>query len=1165
MFGGTTNAYDDIVVKCTSENLTSENWELILELCDRISGKSTKEDRESEAQQALAALTRRLTHRNPNVQLYTLSVVEAISKNCGVEGAVEVRSKAFVTTLERLIEDRTTNPKVKKRTLESVGMWVKMMDDPGSELEEAGGSGLLGDLARDLRSKNMTLSPPPSPPPMEADDEARRQEEEELQRVLELSMQETRGSGGGYTSSYGGGEGSSSSAAATNSYSDQGGSRAAAYSSGYTPSQPTPSSSSFSDQQVHSPIQSTQRNSLEVESPKTPMADILANPMGLVMRVRALHTFESTEKGELGFEKGDIIKVVDRNYKDWWRGQIRGRTGIFPVNYVEPMPDPTPEEMESEWKEEVGVFKEGVTLERLLTLLRNYDPKQRGVQGGFGDDEEIQELYREAMTLRPKIVRLIDKYSQKRADLVSMNETFIRARTIFEQMMEESLAQTPGYTGPANQYGKPAVGAVATGPGYGQPQPYGGAPPGYPLPQPQGPQPGPYPGYGAQPLPGAQPQPAVAPAPYGQPQQGPAPYSQQTQPQPYGAAPYPTPSAGPVQVSQTPAQQPPQAQPSQAQPVRQPTQPVQAATPAPTAAETQLRPHITGGPPYAFVKNASYSDPNVQAWADYYSKGGKDTAGAVYFLGVEGVSDPPAAAPAPVVQQPARQQTQATVNGQGPAQATPVQTQPTQQPQQAVSPALQQTPVQQVVTSPVQQQAPTPAFPTAQPHSPGQAQPQAQSQVQPGQPAREPSLPLPYPGESESRQSTLPYPGDSQQQPQGGVDRQPSLPYPGDNLSARPQQQQQPQRQPSLPYPGGNESAQHQRQPSLPYPGGNESSQPQHQQPQRQPSLPYPGGNESAQPQQQQPQRQPSLPYPGENLPVRQNSFPYPGSNNTNGPSSTSGPPNPYTGGIAPAILRPGSSGGAPAALQPGGGSMAGSSPYSKQGIYGGISLNDGPTQRAGSPAQAPRVGTPQQPQSSPQQQHQQLQPAPYGGYGGPPRAQSPPANQQRVASPAYSGAAGQSPPKSAGRYGGVSLSDGPPRSSSPVVSSIPPRQATPVSPKLNKTLPSSPPPAAGDDLPVFGGGNGGPPKIGGGPSSESVSDIAGSPSIPPVAAAGPSSTLGVPSGSATSAPPGSEGASGLGRNPTWVLPKMSPKPRGPKLNFGAKAVEEGNGADEMR
>ena len=60
----------------------------------------------------------------------------------------------------------------------------------------------------------------------------------------------------------------------------------------------------------------------------------IAENGNIVTRVRALHTFEPTEAGELAFEKGDIIKVVDRGYKDWWRGQLKGRTGIFPVNYV---------------------------------------------------------------------------------------------------------------------------------------------------------------------------------------------------------------------------------------------------------------------------------------------------------------------------------------------------------------------------------------------------------------------------------------------------------------------------------------------------------------------------------------------------------------------------------------------------------------------------------------------------------------------------------------------------------------------------------------------------------------------------------------------------------------------------------------------------------------
>ncbi|WEW58177.1 ESCRT-0 subunit protein hse1 [Emydomyces testavorans] len=38
MFRAQQNAYDDIVAKATDENLTSENWEYILDVCDKVSG-----------------------------------------------------------------------------------------------------------------------------------------------------------------------------------------------------------------------------------------------------------------------------------------------------------------------------------------------------------------------------------------------------------------------------------------------------------------------------------------------------------------------------------------------------------------------------------------------------------------------------------------------------------------------------------------------------------------------------------------------------------------------------------------------------------------------------------------------------------------------------------------------------------------------------------------------------------------------------------------------------------------------------------------------------------------------------------------------------------------------------------------------------------------------
>src|SRR5690242_16245179 len=64
-----------------------------------------------------------------------------------------------------------------------------------------------------------------------------------------------------------------------------------------------------------------------------------------VSRVRALYDFQPSEPGELQFKKGDIIAVLESVYKDWWKGSLRGQTGIFPLNYVEKLQDPTREEL----------------------------------------------------------------------------------------------------------------------------------------------------------------------------------------------------------------------------------------------------------------------------------------------------------------------------------------------------------------------------------------------------------------------------------------------------------------------------------------------------------------------------------------------------------------------------------------------------------------------------------------------------------------------------------------------------------------------------------------------------------------------------------------------------------------------------------------------------
>lgn len=128
-----------------------------------------------------------------------------------------------------------------------------------------------------------------------------------------------------------------------------------------------------------------------------------------VSRVRALFDFQPSEPGELQFRKGDTIAVLESVYKDWWKGSLRGQTGIFPLNYVEKLPDPTVEELQREAQMEGEVFGQIKNVEKLLTLLST-----RSSDLNVQENEEITTLYHSTLAIRPKLIELIGKYSQRK-------------------------------------------------------------------------------------------------------------------------------------------------------------------------------------------------------------------------------------------------------------------------------------------------------------------------------------------------------------------------------------------------------------------------------------------------------------------------------------------------------------------------------------------------------------------------------------------------------------------------------------------------------------------------------------------------------------------------------------------------------------------------------
>jgi hypothetical protein len=51
--------------------------------------------------------------------------------------------------------------------------------------------------------------------------------------------------------------------------------------------------------------------------------------------VRALFSYEAAADIELDLKEGDVIKVLKEDESGWWQGEVDGRVGWFPFNYIE--------------------------------------------------------------------------------------------------------------------------------------------------------------------------------------------------------------------------------------------------------------------------------------------------------------------------------------------------------------------------------------------------------------------------------------------------------------------------------------------------------------------------------------------------------------------------------------------------------------------------------------------------------------------------------------------------------------------------------------------------------------------------------------------------------------------------------------------------------------
>ncbi|KAG7571300.1 hypothetical protein FFLO_00812 [Filobasidium floriforme] len=395
-----TNPYDELVVKATHEDLLSEDWDTNLTICDKVQAEG-----EVGAKNVITSLLKRLVHRNPNVQIFSLELANSLYQNCNKLLHLELTSRAWTGAMERLITDRTTVPQVKNKAVGYVNTWWQGLK--GGEAE-----GVMGDLIETLKTKSQSSQDDTSTQItlMTASSQATkraREEEAELQRVLELSKQ------------------------------DQGGRNS-------RPAQTAGPSVSSAIPYHHAPAGPAQ-NATPQPSP-FPAREPAPPPMptrATASRVRAIYPFVTHEKGELSFDKGDVIKVIDRMYDEWYTGAVGGRIGIFPVSYVEPLPDPTTQELQREAQEEAKIFAAQGMIVNLQRMLDGLDPSR----GDRLDDPELENMYQKVVELQPQIVSLMKKYADQRAELEHIHMGFVKASRQYAVMTQPQQAAN-GYAQP---------------------------------------------------------------------------------------------------------------------------------------------------------------------------------------------------------------------------------------------------------------------------------------------------------------------------------------------------------------------------------------------------------------------------------------------------------------------------------------------------------------------------------------------------------------------------------------------------------------------------------------------------------------------------------------------------------------------------------------------
>ncbi|KAF5297759.1 hypothetical protein FQR65_LT09933 [Abscondita terminalis] len=382
---GTTSPFDSDVETATSENNTSEQWGLILDICDKASKNSEN------SKNCLRSIVKRLNNPDPHIALQAATLLDACVSNCGKTFHVEVASRDFENEYCKLVKKGHTQ--VQQKLKEILKKWAEgeFKSDPQLNLipslyGKLKSSGIDFTVETPVK-KVMTLSKDPNV--VQTQDE-----EDQIAKAIELSLKETSGS---------------------------------------------PRTSVGNSSLYPTNLNSTLAMTSGATTTSTPPKEL--------RKVRALYDFEAAEDNELTFNAGEIIVVIDDSDANWWKGSNQRGEGLFPSNFVTADLSAEPEQFSfdkskkvqfketaesQEEKDQVEVEINEGKIDRLLHLLHEADPTNP-----LQDSDEMLKLEREVNGMGPLIDSELERVDRKHAQLTKLSTDLVDALSLYHMLMRE--------------------------------------------------------------------------------------------------------------------------------------------------------------------------------------------------------------------------------------------------------------------------------------------------------------------------------------------------------------------------------------------------------------------------------------------------------------------------------------------------------------------------------------------------------------------------------------------------------------------------------------------------------------------------------------------------------------------------------------------------------